>query len=247
MFYVEMRPKQIREAVMRNVPIVMSAGAVEYHGPHLPIGTDWLIAETILRRVEQRCECIVMPPLPFSPTMFWAAGPSDGEFDFDPEALRLYAREILRGLVKIGFRRIYVLQHHQGDNGLPALTLRRAAAEVVRETTCSWSHEWGRLPGDRLPNPDIFSLIQVAYLDSFSPYPSLEAERCPVGHGGKGETQLIMSDYASCVEMDEVTEYEKEHGTLPEWLKDAKDASREEGESWVEFCVRGWVTELARV
>lgn len=53
MFYVEMQPKQIREAVMRNVPIVMSAGAVEYHGPHLPIGTDWLIAETILRRVEQ--------------------------------------------------------------------------------------------------------------------------------------------------------------------------------------------------
>lgn len=56
-----------------------------------------------------------------------------------------------------------------------------------------------------------------------------------------------MSDYARCVEMDKVTEYEKEHSTLPEWLKDAKDASREEGECWVEFCVRGWVVELAGV
>lgn len=31
---------------MRNVPIVMSAGAVEYHGPHLPIGSDWLLSHS---------------------------------------------------------------------------------------------------------------------------------------------------------------------------------------------------------
>ncbi len=36
--------------------------------------------------------------------------PRTGEFDFDPDALLVYAREILRGLVKIGFRRIYIVR-----------------------------------------------------------------------------------------------------------------------------------------
>ena len=246
MYYLGMRPQQIKDAVRRNVPVVVAAGAVEYHGPHLPIGTDYLIAETVVRRAEQRIECIVMPPLPFSSTMFWAAGPDDGEFDFDPEALRLYALEVLRGLVKIGFRRIYILQHHQGENGIPALTLKRAAAEVIREVTLQWGARWGRINPDELPNPDIFSMIQVAYIDSFSPYPSPEAERCPVGHGGRGETQLAMADYSHAIDMGELDQYIEEFKELPQWLEDAHLGTKEEGERWVDFCVQGWVKELGR-
>lgn len=246
MYYLEMRPEQIRDAVRRGVPVILAAGAVEYHGPHLPVGSDYLIAETVVRRVERRCECVVMPPLPFSSTMFWAAGPDDGEFDFDPEALRLYALEVLRGLVRVGFRRVYILQHHQGDNGIPALTLKRAAAEVIRETALQWGPRWGRQDGSQLPNPDIFSSIQVAYIDSFGDYPSPQAERCPVGHGSKGETQLMMADYSAAMRMEALEEYAAEHGTLPQWLQDSHLGTQAEGERWVEFCVQGWVRELGK-
>ena len=41
MRFVEMRPEQLQDAVRRNVPVLMPAGVVEYHGPHLPIGTDF--------------------------------------------------------------------------------------------------------------------------------------------------------------------------------------------------------------
>lgn len=246
MYYIKMRPDEIRNAVERNIPVIMAAGCVEYHGPHLPVGTDYLIAETVVERVEKQCECIVMPPLPFSSTMFWAGGPDDGEFDFDPEALRIYAKEILKGLVKVGFKRIYILQHHQGEGGLPALTLRRACVEVLREMTHQWGEAWGRLPDDKLPNPDLFGMFQVAYVDSFSGYPSATAERIPIGHGGKGETQLIMAGYPETVKMDELDKYRKEHGCLPSWLQDSHLGTREEGERWIEFCVQGWVRELSR-
>ncbi|NLM77786.1 MAG: creatininase family protein [Ruminococcaceae bacterium] len=247
MNYLELRPRQIKDAVERNIPVVMAAGSVEYHGPHMPVGSDLLIAETVLKHAEEKCVCIVMPSLPFSPTMFWAAGPEDGEFDFDPEALRLYALGILRGLLKIGFRRIYILQHHQGDNGLPALTLKRAAAEVIREFAKEWGYGWGRKNPEEQPEPGIFGMIHVAYIDSYSHYPSTDSERCPIGHGGKGETQLIMADNPECIDMDELDQYKKEFGTLPRWLKDAHLARKDEGERWIQFCSDGWAEELSRV
>lgn len=70
--------------------------------------------------------------------MSWAAGPEDGEVDFDPEAFFVYAREMLRRIAALDFRRIYILQHHQGPDGLQVLCLKRAAMEVVRETTSGW-------------------------------------------------------------------------------------------------------------
>ena len=32
MYLVKMRPEQIQDAVRRHVPVLMSAGSVEYHG-----------------------------------------------------------------------------------------------------------------------------------------------------------------------------------------------------------------------
>lgn len=246
MYYLEMRPEQIKDAVSRNVPVVIAAGSVEYHGPHLPVGTDTLIAETVVHRAEGRCECVVMPPLPFSSTMFWAAGPDDGEFDFDPDALLAYSREVLRGIIRVGFRRVYILQHHQGENGLPALTLKRAAAEVTREMTLQWGTRWGRGNHNELPNPGIFGMIQLAYIDSFSHYSSPESGRCPIGHGGLGETQLMMADYNGAVDMGKLDGYEREFGRLPQWLQDAHLATKPEGERWIEFCAQGWAEELSK-
>ena len=238
-----MRPDEIRDAVKRNVPVLMASGSIEYHGPHLPIATDYLIAEAIVARVEKRCECVVMPPLPFAPTMFWAGGCEDGEFDFKPEAIRIYIKEILLGLIKVGFRRIYILQHHQGAEGTPFLTLKQAASEVMWEVARDFKAAWGRDCTGDIPVPQIFSLMQVhPYIDNYSEYPPGSGEKIPIGHGGKGETQLIMAVYPETVKMEELRDMKEK----PSWLLDADEASIEEGERWVEFCVEGWVKELSK-
>jgi creatinine amidohydrolase/Fe(II)-dependent formamide hydrolase-like protein len=36
MILVKMRPEELKDAVKRNIPVIMAAGVVEYHGPHLP-------------------------------------------------------------------------------------------------------------------------------------------------------------------------------------------------------------------
>lgn len=237
-----MRPEQVQDAVARNVPVLMPAGCIEYHGPHLPIGTDFLIAESICVEVETRVACVMAPPLQFAPTLDWAAGPEEGEADFEPEAFFQYARESLRRIAAMGFRRIYILQHHQGPDGLEVLCLKRAAGEVIRETVKEWGAGWGRGPSDELPNPNIFGWIRIAYLDSFSEYPGPTEGHVPVGHAGKGETQLIMASLPETVRMEALGTLDR----LPSWLEDADQADAEEGRQWLEFCIEGWVKELGR-
>jgi creatinine amidohydrolase len=240
MYLVQMRPEQIQDGVRRNVPVLMAAGVVEYHGPHLPVGTDYLIASSICKAAEQRCEVILAPDIPFGPTMSWAGGPEEGEIDFEPEPMFQYALAIFRHMLRIGFRRIYVLQHHQGTEGLQSLCLQRAAREVTWELAHKWQAGWGRSPV--MPEPAIFSCIRVASIDTFCNYPSPDSPRVPVGHAGMGETQLIMASYPDAVRIEALESWQ---GPLPEWLVDAPQATLEEGKRWLEFCIQGWVKELA--
>jgi len=242
MLLLHMRPEQIRAAVAQNTPVILAAGVMEYHGPHLPAGTDFLIAESVVTRVEQRCECIVAPPLCLGPTMSWAAGPEDGEIDFDPEIFAAYAKAALGHLMDMGFRRIYVLQHHQGIDGLQALILRTAASALVRERALQWGAGWGRGEHEKLPNPDLFTWIRVGVIDSFAAYPDASTPRCPIGHGGKGETQLIMAGYPETVRMDALEELSF---PTPEWLRDSHCADEDEGAFWLDFCADGWARELS--
>jgi creatinine amidohydrolase len=235
------RPKQLSDAVARNSPVLIPAGVMEFHGPHLPLGTDYLIASAICEQIAQRCECILVPGLPFGPTMSWAAGPDEGEVDFEPEPFFQYTLTLFRHLLKLGFRRIYVLQHHQGHEGLQSLCLQRAAREAIWEMSKTFPTGWGRPPIP--PEPAIFSCIQIAELDSFSIYPDFEAPRVPVGHGGKGETQLMMAAYPNLVCMDALADWQ---GPLPEWLEDAHEARLEDGQRWMDFCINGWVSELQK-
>lgn len=108
----------------------------------------------------------------------------------------------------------------------------------------SWGAGWGRGAWHELPDPNIFGCIRIAGLDSFSQYPSAESERVPVGHAGKGETQLIMGAYPATVRMEALNEW-KWDGKQPEWLDDAWEGTPEEGKRWLEFCIAGWVRELS--
>lgn len=233
---IELLPEQVRIAASKNTPVLIAAGVVEFHGPHLPIGTDFLIANSIVEEIDRRCEVIVAPSLPLGPTGSWAAGPLDGEFDFPPEPFFSYVKAELRGLLDMGFRRIIVLQHHQGPEGVQSLCIRRAASELALEDGRSKGHSWGQLrPQDQ---PRVFDRIQILYPTSF-----LQGEEAnvPWGHGSLGETGYILGVYPHLAKMS----------NLPEepnisWLKESGKATPEMGRKWFELIVNSWVKALTR-
>ena len=111
-----MRPEQVQDAVRRDVPVLMAAGFVEHHGPHLPIGTVTLIASAVCERAERRAECVLMPPLAMAPIMAWAAGPEEGEIDFDPEVFFVSVASTSYTALS-GSRRAGVLMPQAGSRG----------------------------------------------------------------------------------------------------------------------------------
>ncbi|MDP2990057.1 MAG: creatininase family protein, partial [Kiritimatiellota bacterium] len=133
MRYEMMRPGQIKEAIEKGLPLFLPVGVLEYHGPQNPIGTDALIGQGIIHKVEERVECVVAPTFFYGYTGFWAAGPELGEISVDGEGLYLVAKSILKNFFDAGWRKIYVVCHHQGPQGVTMLSFQRAATEIGME------------------------------------------------------------------------------------------------------------------
>jgi len=231
---VELRPEQIREAVKKNTPVLIPSGVIEYHGPHLPIGTDFLIVKSIVDEIERRCEVVVAPAVALGPTGSWAAGPSDGELDFPPEPLFQYVKAELRGLLDMGFRRIFVMQHHQGTDGLQGLCWRRAAAELALEDGRAEGCGWGRRPHNE--RPQVFGRIQVLAPNAFL---KGEDAKIPWGHGSIGETAYMLGVFPHLTKMENLPSAPE-----PDWLRDSHKATPQMGRRWFELCVSSWVSAL---
>ena len=95
---------------------------------------------------------------------------------------------------------------------------------------------------DECPEPRLFDIFKIASIDGFSDYTGAREQQCPIGHAGRGETQLMLADYELRVNMADC----QKTRPLPEWLRDAPAASKADGEYWLDFCAEGWARELGK-
>src|SRR5262252_2952388 len=74
----EMTWEEVRDLDRARTVVVLPVGAIEAHGPHLPLGTDVVIAEAMARAGGARMEsqgtpAVLLPPLCFTAAPFAAA------------------------------------------------------------------------------------------------------------------------------------------------------------------------------
>jgi creatinine amidohydrolase len=146
-----MRPEQVRKAIARNWPVILPVGVLEYHGEHLPLGMDGLVAVECLARLEAEMDLVILPPFWYGAASYAVAGPEGtGSLHVDAEALVPVARQVFAALLRVGFRNIHFVIHHQTEKfaqGMPTdLAFRLAARQAVfahleRERGEGW---WGR-------------------------------------------------------------------------------------------------------
>ncbi len=242
---IEMRPEQLKRAVAEKWPVLIPVGAIEYHGDHMPIGTDTLIAEGICQRIAERAEVVLAPTLTLTPTMNWAGSILEGDVDFPSEALEVYARAYLVKLTEMGLTQLYAMVGHGGEAGLPAIVLKKISRELTGMlATQAMGAGWSILPASRWPAKDLFAVLQVIIYEGQLDYEALgRLEPMPVGHGGRGETQLVMALTEGLVRMDALAEAGE---PLPFWLEDVGQADREDGAFWVKASVDSWVDFFRR-
>jgi creatinine amidohydrolase len=208
-----MRPHQIRDAIARNLPAVLPLGVLEYHGEHMGVGMDLLAVTRVLDRLEREAEIVILPPFAYGAASYAVEGPEGtGTLHVDAGRIAPFAEEMFLGLLRIGFRNIHAIIHHQSENfvaGMPTdLAFRFAGRQAVfrhleRERGEGW---WGRAEmqdyyARHAAGSDPFNWIRVHPLMS----PRVTAAY-PFDHAGAGETSLMLALAPEVVEMDRVAE-----------------------------------------
>jgi creatinine amidohydrolase len=153
--------------------LVLPFGAVEQHGPHLPFGTDFLVVDTVARRAAEHAgreaAVVLAPTLPY--------GSSDhhldvgGALSFSMEAFERGARDLLASAAVSGFRCVFVVNGHGGNDQL--LRVAAQAAGGGARLAVGGGSYW---------------TLAFAELERILPQPSLIP-----GHAGRFETSLALA------------------------------------------------------
>jgi len=172
-------------ALDRSIPVVLPISAVEQHGPHLPVGTDHLIAEHLVGAAEAVLgdDVLVLTGV--------AAGCSDHHLDF-PGTLSLRHHTLLDHIENVassvlgqGFSTLVLFNAHGGNQGIGQVALERtgAAHPEARVVFTSW---W------RLAGPE---LLEIS-----------ESGPGGVGHACELETSILLDFAPELVRTDLIPE-----------------------------------------
>jgi creatinine amidohydrolase len=112
----DMTASEIAAAAARGAGVLLPIGVIEAHGPHLPTGTDALIATQLCRLTRDYAaphkELLIAPPF------YWGInsvlGAFAGSFNIRPETAQLLLRDVIDSLRANAFRDILLVSHH-GD------------------------------------------------------------------------------------------------------------------------------------
>lgn len=165
----------------RRVVVLLPVGALEQHGPHLPLSVDWLGAEELahslaphLRRAGWKP--LLAPSLPYGASPLAADWP--GTISLSVATLRRVIVDVVRALASHGFLRV-VLTNYQADPGhLRAMALARRDLARVRGLALLFA---GFTPDPASPmlTPRVTRLLR-------SPRPERE------WHSGEMETSMML-------------------------------------------------------
>lgn len=104
-----------REALKQRPILFLPAGAHEQHGPHLPMGTDAILATRMAEELATRLDGLVLPTLTYGYKSQARSGGGQtfpGTTSLDGKTLISMTRDILRELGRHGVERLVLLDGH---------------------------------------------------------------------------------------------------------------------------------------
>src|SRR5436309_7954469 len=121
----------VRELPAARTIAVLPTGAIEAHGPHLPLGTDVIIAEAMARAGAERLaargfEVLLLPTLALTPAPF--AAEFAGTVDTPATATTMLVCGVVQSLAAHGVRIVAIANAHHDPAHV--LALRGAVSQV---------------------------------------------------------------------------------------------------------------------
>lgn len=215
----ELQQTEFEKAVKADAIVIIPVASTEQHGNHLPVNTDANDCFTIAQRAAQAIDEFPVLVLPviwtgYSPMHMAYPGTITLKFHTLVELLT----EVARSVYTHGFRKIFFLNGHGGNNAVIAAMRDKLATEEQMPGTIAYT--WWQIPE------------AAAKMEMVS-----ESDKGCVGHSGELETSMQLYLQPELVDTSAAT-----------WARgvwgDPSRATREKGERLVNAAVDALVKKL---
>ncbi len=172
-----MTSPEVKELLNRSDMVIIPIGALEQHGNHLPIGTDFIDGVERAKLIAQERDVLVAPIL--------LAGQSPyhmgfaGTITLSAETIIKVHLEAVESLIKHGFKRFIIMNAHGGNKAIISLLV-----DQINQTTAGIAVDF-----------------DLAIKPFSSPAASIESDLLD-RHAGTGETSNSLYLMPNLVQMD---------------------------------------------
>ncbi|MFB6220821.1 MAG: creatininase family protein [Halolamina sp.] len=157
---------------------LLPVGSTEGHGPHAPLGTDTLDAESVAEAGAERYEAERNEPVVVGPPVTVGISEEHRAFDgtlwVSPDTFRAYVTETVESLTHHGFDRVVLVNGHGGNSD----ALREVSARLTRDGT--------------------------ARVAPFTWFDAVGEHSSEMGHAGPLETALLRKEHPELVREDRI-------------------------------------------
>ncbi|MCP3029911.1 creatininase family protein [Halobacillus sp. A1] len=119
-FLARLTSKQVKELDKEDALVVLPIGAIEQHGPHMPVYTDTLIGEGLLAQTFEHFtneqNIWMLPPLPYGKSTEHLG--MTGTMTLSASTLQAVVSDIAESVKESGFRRLVLFNSHGGNHDL---------------------------------------------------------------------------------------------------------------------------------
>lgn len=161
--------KEFREGLKRTKTLIVPYGTVEAHGTHLPLSTDTLIIQEVVKKVGEDIAVFVAPPVHYGVCSSTSGHP--GTITISAGTLRRITADIVRDAYRKGLRNFILISGHGG--GIHVSAMKEAAEGLAEE----------------LPDAKIAAL---SIYEALPPGVETLAETKNDSHAGELETSLVL-------------------------------------------------------
>ncbi len=181
-YFIDLTQPEIAAQLQDNPLVILPAGSIEQHGPHLPTGTDIYAANVIGHAVAERMNGLVLPGGPLGVTPMHM--PFEGTITLTPKTYMRVVTETCVSTVRHGAKYLLILNWHEGNSA----SLSIAAEALHRE------HGMTVLT------------VQACYVAA-----ELWGDDCGgLTHGGEIEALAVLAHQPDLVHLDRI-EYSSDH------------------------------------
>lgn len=170
MYLNEITMKEFKDSLKTTKMLIVPFGVVEAHGTHLPLGTDTIIMEEAVRRVERKKKVFVAPPVNFG--LCTSTGEHPGTIGISADTLRRLTYDIVKEAYDRGLRDFILISGHGGSQHVNAM--KESGEKLTKE-----------LKGVRIAALSVYEIMPKEAWQI--------AETKNDSHAGEIETSLILA------------------------------------------------------